>query len=109
MLAALEFPTIDEIVRFRPLTEEDLARIVDIQLRSLQARLASRRLTLEVSDDARAWLARNGYDPAFGARPLRRFIQRHIGDRLALALLEGKYDDGATVKVDVDGDDLALL
>ncbi|MGI8684783.1 MAG: ATP-dependent Clp protease ATP-binding subunit [Acidimicrobiales bacterium] len=100
---------IDEIVRFRPLTEDDLARIVDIQLRHLQARLAQRRLTLEVSDDARSWLARRGYDPAYGARPLRRFIQRHIGDRLALALLEGRYEDGATVKVDVEGDDLALL
>ena len=100
---------IDEIVRFRPLTEDDLARIVDIQLRWLQARLAHRRLTLEVSDDARAWLARRGYDPAYGARPLRRFIQRHIGDRLALALLEGRYEDGATVKVDVGGDDLILL
>ena len=95
---------IDEIVRFRPLSEEDLARIVDIQLRHLQARLAHRRLTLEVSDDARAWLARRGYDPAYGARPLRRFIQRHIGDALALALLEGRYDDGASVKVDVKGD-----
>ncbi|HEX2699800.1 MAG TPA: AAA family ATPase [Acidimicrobiales bacterium] len=100
---------IDEIVRFRELTEDDLVEIVDIQLQALQARLAGRRLTLEVSDDARAWLARHGYDPAYGARPLRRFIQRHIGDRLALALLEGRYEDGATVKVDVGGDDLALL
>ena len=100
---------IDEIVRFRPLSEEDLAKIVDIQLHHLDARLAHRRLTLEVSDDARAWLARRGYDPAYGARPLRRFIQRHIGDRLALALLEGRYEDGATVKVDVAEDDLALL
>ncbi len=100
---------IDEIVRFRPLTEDDLARIVDIQLHSLQARLAHRRLTLEVSDDARAWLARRGYDPAYGARPLRRFIQRHIGDRLAIALLEGNYDEGASVKVDLEGDDVVLL
>jgi len=100
---------IDEIVRFSPLGEDDLARIVDIQLRHLQARLAHRRLTLEVSDDARAWLARRGYDPAYGARPLRRFIQRHIGDPLALALLEGRYDDGASAKVDVEGDRLVLL
>ena len=100
---------IDEIVRFSPLGEDDLARIVDIQLRHLQARLAYRRLTLEVSDDARAWLARRGYDPAYGARPLRRFIQRHIGDPLALALLEGRYDDGASAKVDVEGDRLVLL
>ena len=100
---------IDEIVRFSPLSEADLAHIVDIQLSHLQARLAHRRLTLEVSDDARAWLARRGYDPAYGARPLRRFIQRHIGDPLALALLEGRYDDGAAVKVDVEGDKLVLL
>ena len=100
---------IDEIVRFRPLAEADLARIVDIQLRHLQARLAGRRLGLEVTDDARAWLARRGYDPAYGARPLRRLIQRHVGDALALALLEGRYEDGSTVKVDVEGDDLVLL
>ena len=99
---------IDEIVRFRPLAEADLARIVDIQLRHLQARLAGRRLGLEVTDDARAWLARRGYDPAYGARPLRRLIQRHVGDALALALLEGRYEDGSTVKVDVEGDDLVL-
>ncbi|MDP9388014.1 MAG: AAA family ATPase, partial [Actinomycetota bacterium] len=99
---------IDEIVGFRGLSEDDLGAIVDIQLRHLQARLAARRLTLEVSDDARAWLARTGYDPAYGARPLKRVIQRSIGDRLALALLEGRYEDGSTVKVDVEGGELVL-
>jgi ATP-dependent Clp protease ATP-binding subunit ClpB len=99
---------IDEIVRFRALTEEDLAAIVDIQLGLFQERLAARRLVLEVTDEARAWLARHGYDPAFGARPLRRFIQRHVGDPLALALLEGRYEDGAMVTVDVAGEDLVL-
>ena len=99
---------IDEIVGFRPLTEADLGAIVDIQLRHLEQRLAARRLSLEVSDDARAWLARRGYDPAYGARPLRRFIQRHIGDGLAMALLEGRYDDGSTVKVDVERDEVVL-
>ncbi len=79
---------IDEIIRFRALTEDDLAAVVTIQLEHLRNRLAARRLVLEVSDDAVAWLARRGYDPDFGARPLKRLIQRAIGDPLALALLE---------------------
>ena len=99
---------IDEIVRFKALTRDDLSRIVDIQLGHLEKRLASRRLALEVTPDARAWLADRGYDQAYGARPLRRLIQRHIGDLLALALLEGRYEDGSTVKVDVEGSELVL-
>jgi ATP-dependent Clp protease ATP-binding subunit ClpB len=102
---------IDEIVRFRALTEEDMEGVVDIQLRSLAERLAARRLSLEVTPEARAWLANRGYDPAFGARPLKRLVQREIGDRLALALLEGKYSEGATVVVDAPagaGGDLEL-
>jgi ATP-dependent Clp protease ATP-binding subunit ClpB len=99
---------IDEIVRFRSLTEDDLERVVEIQLALLRDRLAQRRLTLEITPAAMHALARKGYDPAFGARPLKRVIQREIGDPLALAVLEGKYADGATVKVDVSGDDLVL-
>jgi ATP-dependent Clp protease ATP-binding subunit ClpB len=99
---------IDEIVRFRALTEDDIGRIVDIQLIHLDRRLGDRRLALDVTDEARAWLARRGYDPAYGARPLKRLIQREIGDRLALALLEGRYGDGETVVVGVAGDDLVL-
>ncbi len=91
---------IDEIVRFRALTEEDMAEVVQIQLRGLSERLAARRLGLEVTPPAGQWLAHRGYDPAFGARPLKRLIQREIGDRLAVALLEGKYAEGATVVVD---------
>jgi ATP-dependent Clp protease ATP-binding subunit ClpB len=91
---------IDEIVRFRSLTEADLEQVVDIQLRFLEKRMADRRLTLVVTDEAKAWLAHRGYDPAFGARPLKRLIQREISDPLALALLEGKYTDGDTVTVD---------
>ena len=91
---------IDEIVRFRALTEEDMAGVVQIQLRGLSERLAARRLGLEVTPPAGQWLAHRGYDPAFGARPLKRLIQREIGDRLAVALLEGKYAEGATVIVD---------
>jgi ATP-dependent Clp protease ATP-binding subunit ClpB len=99
---------IDEIVRFRPLSADDIAQIVDIQLRHLRARLSERRLTLEVTPEAKAWLAQRGYDPAFGARPLKRLIQRAIADPLALALLEGRYPEGSTVKVDVAGDELVL-
>ena len=92
---------IDEVVEFRELTQDDIAKIVEIQLRSLDSRLAARRLTLSVTDAARSWLTQRGYDPVYGARPLKRLIQRAIGDRLALALLEGKYSDGDTVTVDV--------
>ncbi len=91
---------IDEIVRFHPLTEADLERIVTIQLGRLRSRLAERRLTLEVTPAAEAWLARAGFDPDYGARPLRRVIQRQVEDPLALALLEGRYAEGATVTVD---------
>jgi ATP-dependent Clp protease ATP-binding subunit ClpB len=99
---------IDEIVRFRSLTEADIERIVHIQLRHLASRLAARRLGLDVSEEAAAWLAHTGYDPVYGARPLKRVIQRRIADPLALALLEGRYTEGDTVHVDVAGDELAL-
>jgi ATP-dependent Clp protease ATP-binding subunit ClpB len=99
---------VDEIIRFRQLTEEDIAKIVDIQLRIVSARLAERRLTLEVTDEARAWIARTGYDPVYGARPLKRVIQREISDPLALAILEGRYTDGGLVHVDVADGDLVL-
>jgi ATP-dependent Clp protease ATP-binding subunit ClpB len=91
---------IDEIVRFRSLTEADLAPIVALQLQHLQDRLADRRITLEVTPAARSLLARLGYDPDFGARPLRRVIQRSVADPLASLLLEGKVGDGSTVVVD---------
>ncbi len=93
---------IDEIVRFRPLTEADLTHIVDIQLDLLARRLEQRRLGLKVTDGAKVALAAHGYDPAFGARPLKRVIQREVGDRLAMAILAGTYVDGDTVVVDVD-------
>ena len=99
---------IDEIVRFRPLTEADLAPIVRIQLDHLRERLAERRIALEVTDAAMAHLAAAGYDPAFGARPLKRVIQREVSDRLAAAILEGKVADGDTVTVDVVDGQLAL-
>jgi ATP-dependent Clp protease ATP-binding subunit ClpB len=91
---------LDDVVVFDPLGTAELARIVDLQVALLGNRLADRRLRLEVTPAARQWLALAGYDPAFGARPLRRLVQREIGDRLAKALLAGQIRDGDTVLVD---------
>jgi ATP-dependent Clp protease ATP-binding subunit ClpB len=88
---------VDEIVRFRELSETDLAHIVEIQLAHLRRRLGERRIQLEVAEDAMAKLAHDGFDAAFGARPLKRLIQKEVGDRLALAILEGKVVEGDTV------------
>jgi ATP-dependent Clp protease ATP-binding subunit ClpB len=95
---------IDDIVRFRSLTEADLERIVDIQLQGLTGRLANRRIALVVTAAGKHALAGEGYDPAYGARPLKRVIQREIADKLALALLQGTYGEGDTVTVDADAD-----
>ena len=91
---------LDEIVIFDALTREELARIVDLQLALLEKRLAVRRIEIEVTDAARAWLADVGYDPAYGARPLRRLIQTAIGDPLAKLLISGDVVDGGQVVVD---------
>jgi ATP-dependent Clp protease ATP-binding subunit ClpB len=99
---------IDEIVRFRALTEADLAPIVEIQLGHLRERLAAKRITLEVTEAARAALAAEGYDPAFGARPLKRVIQRRVTDPLASSLLDGSVGDGSHVVVDADGGGLTI-
>jgi ATP-dependent Clp protease ATP-binding subunit ClpB len=99
---------IDDIIRFRSLTETDLIRIVDIQLESLVKRLAARRITLEVTPAAKELLGRQGFDPVFGARPLKRLLQQRIGDKLAMALLEGEFNEGDTVVVDADGDETVL-
>ena len=93
---------LDEVVVFDPLTTEELGHIVELQVRQLSTRLADRRITLEVTDAAREWLALTGYDPSYGARPLRRLVQKEIGDRLAKALLAGEIRDGDTVLVDRD-------
>ncbi len=95
---------LDEIVLFDPLSVDELARIVELHVDELTKRLHDRRLTLEVSDGARAWLAMSGYDPAYGARPLRRLVQREIGDRLAKEILAGEIVDGDTVLVDTAAD-----
>jgi ATP-dependent Clp protease ATP-binding subunit ClpB len=95
---------LDDIVVFDSLTTEELAQIVDIQVASLAKRLQARRLALEVSAGAREWLALNGFDPLYGARPLRRLVQTSIGDALARELLAGEVHDGQTVRVDVRDD-----
>ncbi|GAA3675279.1 ATP-dependent chaperone ClpB [Arthrobacter ginkgonis] len=101
---------LDDVIMFDPLTIEELGSIVDLQVDALAKRLADRRLVLDVTDGAREWLALSGYDPAYGARPLRRLVQREIGDRLARALLSGAVADGDTIRVDTaaDADGLAL-
>ncbi len=99
---------LDETVLFDALSKEDLTRIVDLQLALLERRLAVRRITITVTDAAKAWLADTGYDPAYGARPLRRLIQTAIGDPLARRLLAGEVADGGAVTVDVSEGQLAL-
>ena len=100
---------LDDIVMFQALTEDDLAQIVELTIDQLQRRLADRRLTLAVTPDARAWLSERGYDPVFGARPLRRLIQNEVQNRLASALLSGRVHDGDLVRVDVAADGSALV
>lgn len=96
---------LDELVMFHPLTREELGGIVDIQVAQVSARLTERRITLDVTDSAREWLANTGYDPAYGARPLRRLVQTEVGDQLARMLLAGQVHDGDTVLVDQTGGD----
>ncbi|QIM17765.1 AAA domain-containing protein [Leucobacter coleopterorum] len=99
---------LDEMVIFHPLSEENLAQIVELSIDRLQSRLADRRLTVGVTPASRTWLASRGYDPIYGARPLRRLMQREIDDRLARAILSGEVHDGDAVRVDVASDGSAL-
>jgi len=99
---------VDEVVVFRALTEAELARIVEIQLEGLRRRLGERRIELEVTEAARAWLARSGYDPVFGARPLKRAIQREVETPVARMIVGGRLRDGGTVRVGVAGDGLRV-
>ncbi|WP_327384102.1 MULTISPECIES: ATP-dependent chaperone ClpB [unclassified Streptomyces] len=99
---------LDDLVVFSALTQDELAHIAQLQIGRLARRLADRRLTLDVTPEALAWLAEKGNDPAYGARPLRRLIQTAIGDRLAKEILSGEVRDGDTVRVDVAGEDLLV-
>ena len=94
---------VDEIIIFHNLSKEDLKQIVDIQADRLRKMLADRQIALELSDPAKAFIAEHGYDPAYGARPIKRTLQRLVSDALALAILEGQFAAGDTVRVDVNG------
>src|SRR5215210_4086424 len=100
---------IDEIIMFSPLTIEQMEEIVILQMKEVQDRLNEHNITVELTDPARKWLANEGYDPAFGARPLRRAIQKYVESPLSLELLGGKFKDGATVQVDVDEEDNKIV
>jgi ATP-dependent Clp protease ATP-binding subunit ClpC len=100
---------IDEIIMFSPLSLEQMEEIVVLQMKEVQDRLNEFNITVELSDAARKWLAKEGYDPAFGARPLRRAIQKHVESPLSVELLSGKYKDGATVQVDVDEEENKIV
>jgi ATP-dependent Clp protease ATP-binding subunit ClpB len=95
---------VDEIVTFHSLGKDQIAQIVEIQLRDLQRRLAERKLTLELNEEAKAQLAERGYDPVFGARPLKRTIQRMIENPLAVEVLGGRFSDGDHIVVEPDGE-----
>ena len=99
---------LDEIILFNRLGVEHMARIVDLQVDRVQAMLSDRKIRLDLTDGARRWLGRVGYDPVYGARPLRRTVQRHLQDPLADLILGGKVHDGATVAVD-EGDGKLVL
>jgi len=93
---------VDEIIMFSPLSLDEMEQIVDLQLKEVQDRLNEYQIHVELTEAARKWLAKEGYDAAFGARPLRRAIQKYVESPLSVELLGGKYKDGATVLVDVD-------
>jgi ATP-dependent Clp protease ATP-binding subunit ClpB len=100
---------VDEIIIFHSLGREHLARIVDIQLQRLVRRLEARKIRLELTDKARHLLVEEGYDPVYGARPLKRTIQRKLLDPLAMEVLQGAFADGDTIRVEAAGDDLAFV
>jgi ATP-dependent Clp protease ATP-binding subunit ClpB len=99
---------LDDIVEFEPLTREQLAEIVDLQVALLIGRVSERGVTVELSDDARVLLGDLGYDPTYGARPLKRVIQKHLVDRLAMGLLQGQFTGGDTIVVDAAGGELTF-
>ena len=99
---------VDDTVLFKPLTEGEIERVVDLMLEDLRGRLAQRRMTLEVTEKARRFVADAGYDPVYGARPLRRFIAHQIETRIGRALLGGDIEDGAVVRVDMAEGELVV-
>ena len=100
---------IDEIIMFSALTDEQMLRIVDLQMKDIEKRLEEQGLKVDISDKARAWIAKEGFDPSFGARPLKRILQKHVESPLSMNLLAGLYQHGDTVKVDLDPDEKQLV
>jgi ATP-dependent Clp protease ATP-binding subunit ClpC len=99
---------IDDVIIFHPLTEEHLKKIVDLLIREVEKRLAERNIKLEVSEEAKAWLVQKGYDPVYGARPLRRAIQRYVENPLSTRILQGEFTEGDTVVISLEGDNLSF-
>ena len=99
---------LDDIVLFKPLTEAEIERIVELMFADLRSRLAERQMTLELSPEARHYIAEQGFDPVYGARPLRRFIAREVETRIGRALLAGDAHDGAVIRVDYAGTELTV-
>jgi ATP-dependent Clp protease ATP-binding subunit ClpB len=99
---------VDDIVLFKPLTLEEIKQIVDLLTAELRKRLAERNIQLELSDATRAFVARKGFDPVYGARPLRRFLQHELETRIGRALVAGNVHEGATIRVDMEGDNLTV-
>jgi ATP-dependent Clp protease ATP-binding subunit ClpB len=99
---------IDETILFKPLTLDEITKIVDLLVADLNRRMADRRITVELDSAAKQWAAEKGYDPVFGARPLRRFLQRHLETKLARAVVTGEVAPGNKVVFDVHGDELRM-
>ncbi|HEY2488516.1 MAG TPA: type VI secretion system ATPase TssH, partial [Streptosporangiaceae bacterium] len=99
---------LDDIVLFKPLTQAEIERIVDLMLDDLRARLSERRMTLEITAEARRFIAEQGFDPIYGARPLRRFISREVETRIGRALLAGEVLDGAAIRIGYADGELAV-
>jgi ATP-dependent Clp protease ATP-binding subunit ClpC len=99
---------VDEVIIFRPLTEEQIRRIVDLQIKEVQKRLADRKITITLTDEAKAWLAKTGFDPSFGARPLKRTMQREVENPLSKKILQGEFKEGDEVKVDLSTEGLVF-
>jgi len=100
---------VDDVVLFKPLTREEIKRIVDLLMQDLRKRLAGRRITLELTDAARDFVAQEAFDPVYGARPLKRYLQHHLETRLGRALIGGDIRDGATITVDAQGGELVVI